>query len=147
MKTHHPSHRRPKKEAVFPVAVLSGTVFSVLLGMLLLALSCIPILSLSDPLRFAPVFALISLFVSSAVGAYVAARLHGKSGLACGVLSTLAFILILALTACLLSLKIRTTLFFICAPCLLLISAVAGIKGVSVSEPKAYHHKHAKRKI
>ena len=141
MKKHRPSHRRPKKEAGFPAAVLSGTVFSVLLGALLLTLSCIPVLSLSDPLRFTPVFALASLFVSASAGAYFAARLHGKSGLACGVLSSLAFLLILALTACALSLKIRTPLFFVCAPCLLLTSAVAGIKGVSASEPKMPKHK------
>ena len=140
----HPVRGQMKKELGFPTAILAGALVSVLLGMLLLALSCIPVLAFSDPLRFAPVFALASLFISTAVGAHTAAKLHGKSGLACGVLSALALILILITVACILSLKIRVTLFTVCAPALLLTAAVAGISGVSEKAPKVHKHKHAK---
>ena len=147
MKKRPISRRQPKKETGFLISVLAGTAFSILIGMLLLALSCIPALSLADPLRFAPAFALASLFVSAAAGAYFAARLHGKSGLACGALSSLALILGIVATACALSLKIRVSLFMICTPILLVVSAVAGVCGVSEKEPKSYRHKHAKRKF
>ena len=140
----HPVRGQSKKTFGFPTAILAGALVSVLLGMVLLALSCIPILALSDPLRFAPVFALASLFISAAVGAHIAAKLHGKSGLACGVLSALVLILVLVLIACILSLKIRMTLFTICAPALLLTAAVAGISGVSEKAPKVHKHKHVK---
>ena len=139
----HPVRGQTKREIGFPAAVLAGALISVLLGMLLLALSCIPVLSLSDPLRFVPVFALASLFIANAVGARTAAKLHGKSGLACGMLSALALILILVTVACILSLKIRTMLFVICAPALLLVAAVAGISGVSEKKSK-HKHKYAK---
>ncbi|MBR6744057.1 MAG: hypothetical protein IKM00_02425 [Clostridia bacterium] len=116
MKKHPTARRQTKKETAFPIAVLAGAVFSLVLGMALLALSCIPALSLADPLRFAPVFAIACLFVSAAAGAYFAARLHGKSGLACGVLSSLLLILAAVAMAGLFSLRIRTSLFMICAP-------------------------------
>ena len=141
MKKHRPAHRRAKKEIGFPAAVFSGAAFSVALGMALLALSCIPALSLSDPLRFVPIFSLVCLFVSAAAGAYLAARMHGKSGLVCGLLSSLALIMILVVIACILSLKIKTSLFFICVPAILLVSAIAGVCGVSASEPKMPKHK------
>ena len=141
MKKHHPARRKPKKALGFSAAVLSGAAFSTVLGMVLLALACIPALSLSDPLRFVPVFALVCLFVSAAAGAHLSARLHGKNGLLCGLLSSRALILILVVTACVLSLKIKTSLFLICAPALLLISAIAGVCGVSASEPKMPKHK------
>ena len=140
----HPVRGQSKKSVGFLTAILAGALVSVLLGMILLALSCIPVLLLSDPLRFAPVFALASLFISTAVGARTAAKLHGKSGLACGVLSALVLILLLVMIACVLSLKIRMTLFTICAPALLLTSAVTGISGVSEKAPKVHKHKHGK---
>ena len=141
MKKHHPAHRKPKRAFGFSAAVLSGAAFSTALGMALLALACIPALSLSDPLRFVPVFALVCLFVSAAAGAHLSARLHGKSGLLCGLISALALILILVVFACVLSLKIKTSLFLICAPALLFVSAIAGVCGVSASEPKMPRHK------
>ena len=144
MKKHPTARRGQKKEIGFPLSVLAGTVFSLLLGMALLALSCIPALSLADPLRFAPFFALACLFVSAAAGAYFAARLHGKSGLACGVLSALLLILAAVAMAGLFSLKIRVSLFMICAPALLIVSAVAGVCGVSEREPKVHRHKPVK---
>ncbi len=147
MKKHPTARHAPKKETGFLISVFSGAAFSMLLGMLLLALSCIPALSLADPLRFAPVFALASLFVSAAAGSYFAARLHGKSGLACGVLSALILILGIVAAACAFSLKIRVSLFMICAPILLIVAAVAGVCGVSEHQPKAYRHKHAKIKM
>ena len=126
----HPVRGQSKKSVGFLTAILAGALVSVLLGMILLALSCIPVLLLSDPLRFAPVFALASLFISTAVGARTAAKLHGKSGLACGVLSSLILIMALVALGFLFSLQIKPTLFIICAPSLLFISAIAGICGV-----------------
>ena len=144
MKKHPPARRAQKKELGFPISVLLGAVCSLFCGTALLALSCIPLLALPDPLRFAPVFALVCLFVSVAVGANFAARLHGKSGLACGVLCALALILTLVALACVLSLKIRTSLFMICAPALLLTAAISGICGVSEKAPKVRKHKPVK---
>lgn len=146
MKKHFPSHRtqKQKKETGFLRAVLTGAAFSLILGMALLALCCIPALALPDPLRFAPVFALVCLFVSVTAGAYLAAKLHGKSGLACGLLCALAFIGVTVAITFILSLKIRVPLFFICVPVLLLMSAIAGICGVSSSAPKMHKHKAAK---
>ena len=140
----HPVRGQSKKAVGFPTAILAGALVSLLLGMLLLALSCIPVLALSDPLRFAPAFALASLFIATAVGAHIAAKLHGKSGLACGVLSALLLILLLVTIACILSLKIRMTLFTVCAPALLLTAAVSGIRGVSEKAPKVHKHKRVK---
>ena len=141
MKKHPVSRPSSKKEKGFFVSVLVGAVCSIALGMILLALSCIPALAMEDPLRYAPVFALISLFVSDIVGARVAARLHGKSGLACGMLSSLALILTAVALCFVFSLQIRTPLFMICAPALLLAAAVSGIGGVSHREPKSKKHK------
>ena len=142
MKKHIPVRRQPKKAMGLIPSVFAGALLSVLLGMLLLVISCFPALALSDPLRFAPVFAIASLFVATAVGAYTAAKLHGKSGLACGVLSTLVLILAIVSAACAFSLKIRFSLFMICAPILLIVSAISGISGVSEKEMKPHRHKH-----
>ncbi len=124
------SRSRSKKEKSFIFSVFSGTVLSLLLGMALLAIFSIPLLKLEDPLRFVPVFALIALFVSAAAGAHFSARFHGKSGLACGVLSSLLMIMVLVGLGFLFSLQIKPTLFMICAPSLLVVSAIAGICGV-----------------
>lgn len=144
MKKRFPSHPAPKKETGFLRAVLTGAACSLALGLILLMLSCIPALALPDPLRFAPVFALVCLFVSTAAGAYLAAKLHGKSGLACGLLSSLAFVGVIVSLTFILSLKIRVSLFFICAPLLLITSAVAGVCGVSSPAPKKHKHKPMK---
>ena len=141
MKKHFHSRSPQKKEVGFLTAVLIGTAFSLALGMILLALLCIPALALSDPLRFAPAFALSALFISAAAGAFLSAKLHGKSGLACGILTALMLIICLVALCFIFSLKIRTTLFFICAPVLLLVSAFAGLRGVSAPSPKMRHHK------
>lgn len=130
MKKHRISRSKPKKEKNFIFSVFFGAFFSLLLGMILLSVFSIPLLKLEDPLRFAPVFALIALFVSAAIGAHLSARFHGKSGLACGVLSSLVMIMILVGLGFLFSLQIKPTLFIICAPSLLVISAIAGICGV-----------------
>ena len=130
MKKHRYSHSRPKKEKGFLFSVLFGACFSFLLGMLLLALFSVPVLKLPDPLRFAPVFAISALFISAIVGANLAARFHGKSGLACGVLSSLTLIVILVGLGFVFSLQIKPSLFIICAPSLLVVSAVSGICGV-----------------
>ncbi|MBE6665678.1 MAG: TIGR04086 family membrane protein [Ruminococcaceae bacterium] len=130
MKKHRYSRSQPKKEKSFLFSVCFGAFFSLFLGILLLALFSLPSLKLEDPLRFAPIFALISLFVSSAIGAHLSARFHGKSGLACGVLSSLLLIILLVGLGFLFSLQIKPTLFTICAPSMLIISAIAGICGV-----------------
>ncbi len=131
---------QPKKEKSFFVSVFIGAVISLVCGILLLMLSCVPMLSLEDPNRFAPVFGLAALFISAIVGGYLSARTHRKSGLACGALSALLLISVLVLLAFALELKIRTSLFIICAPSLVVCSAIAGICGVgSESSPKPKH--------
>ena len=146
MKKHFHSRSPQKKEVGFLTAVLIGTAFSLALGMILLALLCIPALALSDPLRFAPAFALSALFISAAAGAFLSAKLHGKSGLACGILTALMLIICLVALCFIFSLKIRTTLFFICAPALLLISAFFGLRGISEKAPKLHKHKPVKHR-
>ena len=141
MKKHFHSRSPQKKETGFLAAVLIGTAFSLVLGMILLALLCIPALALADPLRFAPAFAISALFISAAAGAFLSAKLHGKSGLACGILTALMLIICLVALCFIFSLKIRASLFFICAPALLLVSAFAGLRGVSAPSPKMRHHK------
>lgn len=130
MKKHRYSRSKPKKEKSFLFSVCFGAFFSLALGVVLLTLFSLPALKLEDPTRFVPVFALISLFVSAAVGAHLSARFHGKSGLACGILSSLLLIVILVGLGFLFSLQIKPTLFTICAPSILVISAIAGICGV-----------------
>ena len=130
MKKHRHSRSKPRKEKGFLFSVCFGAFFSLFFGILLLVIFTVPALKLEDPLRFAPFFALISLFVSAAVGAHLSARFHGKSGLACGVLSSLLLITILVGLGFLFSLQIKPTLFIICAPSLLVVSAIAGICGV-----------------
>ncbi|MBR7161671.1 MAG: TIGR04086 family membrane protein [Clostridia bacterium] len=131
MKKHRYSRSRTKKEKSFIVSVFSGALCSLLFGVLLTALFALPALKLEDPLRFAPVFGLASLFISAAVGAHLSARLHGKSGLACGMLSSLLLILVLVGLSFVFSVQIKPSLFSICAPSLLLLSAVSGILGVT----------------
>ena len=130
MKKHHYSRSKPKTEKSFLFSVLFGAFFSLILGMLLLALLTVPALMLEDPLRFAPIFSLVALFISAIIGAHISARLHGKSGLACGMLSSLVMIMVLVALGFIFSLQIKTSLFMICAPSLLIISAIAGICGV-----------------
>ena len=141
MKKHFHSRSPQKKETGFLAAVLIGTAFSLVLGMILLALLCIPALALADPLRFAPAFAISALFISAVAGAFLTAKLHGKSGLACGILTALTLVICLVALCFIFSLKIRASLFFICAPALLLVSAFAGLRGVSAPSPKTRHHK------
>lgn len=130
MKKRRISRSKSRKEKSFLFSVFFGAAFSLILGMALLTLFAIPTLKLEDPLRFVPIFGLISLFVSSAIGAHISARLHGKSGLACGVLSSLTMIMALVALGFIFSLQINSTLFIICAPSMLIISAIAGICGV-----------------
>ena len=141
MKKHFRSRSPQKKETGFLTAVLTGAAFSLILGMILLALCCIPALALADPLRFAPAFAISALFISAAAGAFLTAKLHGNSGLACGILTALTLVICLVALCFIFSLKIRASLFFICAPALLLVSAFAGLRGVSAPSPKMRHHK------
>lgn len=130
MKKHHYSRSKPKTEKSFLFSVLFGALFSLILGMLLLALFTVPALMLEDPLRFAPIFSLVALFISAIIGAHISARLHGKSGLACGMLSSLVMIMVLVALGFIFSLQIKTSLFMICAPSLIIVSAIAGICGV-----------------
>lgn len=130
MKKHRYSRSKQKAEKSFLFSVFFGSACSLLLGIILLVLSSFPLLILEDPLRFTPIFSLISLFISASVGAYISARLHRKSGLACGMLSSLVMIMALVALGFIFSLQIKTSLFMICAPSLLIISAIAGICGV-----------------
>jgi len=141
MKKHPISRRQPKTELGFLPSVLAGALCSLLLGMLLLTLLSILALLLEDPLRYAPVLALSCLFIATAAGAHLAARLHGKSGLACGLLSSLGMIVCTVALDFALALQIRTSLFLICAPALLAVAAVAGLKGVSRRESKPKRRK------
>ena len=130
MKKHRFSHPKPKKGKSFLFSIFFGASVSIFSGIFLLLIFTVPMLKMEDPLKFVPIFALISLFVSSSIGAHISARLHGKSGLACGVLSSLAVILTLTCLGFFFSIQINPSLFIICAPSMLVLSAIAGICGV-----------------
>ena len=132
---------QPKKEKNFLVSVLIGTAVSLLTGMLLLALSCFPALMMEDPLRFAPAFAIVSLFVSTIFGSHISARTYGKNGLACGALSALLVIAVLVVGAFIFEWKIKTVLFAVCAPALLICAMIAGICGIGTEKTKKPRHK------
>ena len=132
---------QPKKERSFFVSILIGTVVSLCTGMLLLALSCFPALMMEDPARFAPAFSIVSLFVSTAVGSYLSARTYGKNGLACGAVSALLVIAVLVIGSLILEWKIKTVLFAVCAPALLICAMIAGICGIGTEKTKKPRHK------
>jgi putative membrane protein (TIGR04086 family) len=130
------------KEKSFFVSVFLGTLISLIIGILLLVVSCFAGLSTEDPERLAPIFALVSLFITALLGGYIAARTHKENGLFCGALSGILLIGILVLLVFAFSLSIRISLFGICAPAIIVSSAVAGVCGVSAGKkPKNIHKK------
>ena len=134
------SFKEYKKEKNFFVSVFLGSILAMILGLVLLLLSAFPALLLEDPMRYAPVFAIASLFIATTVGGYLAGRTHRKSGLACGALSAIFTVAILIIFAFAFGLKIRTELFIICVPALIILSAIAGICGSSTERtPKPKH--------
>ncbi len=131
------------KEKSFFVSVFLGTVISLALGLLLLVLSCFAGLSMEDPEKFTPVFSLISLFITALSGGYIAARTHRENGFFCGALSGVFLIGILVLLVFIFSLSIKISLFLICAPAVIVSSAVSGVCGVSAGTTQK--HKRSKK--
>ncbi len=118
----------------FFVSVFLGTLFSLLIGIFLLMIFCLAGLSLEDPDRLVPIFSLVALFVSAFFAGYLSARLHRETGFLCGALSGVFLIGILVLLAFACSFSIQISLFFICAPFAVVISAIAGVGGVRKRE-------------
>ena len=118
------------KEKSFFVSVFLGTVISLALGLLLLVLSCFAGLS-------------ISLFITALSGGYIAARTHRENGFFCGALSGVFLIGILVLLVFIFSLSIKISLFLICAPAVIVSSAVSGVCGVSAGTTQK--HKRSKK--
>ena len=133
--------KQAKKEKSFFVSVLLGSISTLFSGMMLLFISAFLALLLDDPLRYAPVFAIFSLFIAVIIGAYSAAHIHRKNGLACGALSSLFTIGALVIFAFAFGLKIQTTLFAICAPTLIICASIAGVCGVSTEHTAKPKHK------
>lgn len=142
MKKHRTFKERStaKTEKSFLFCILLGMFFALLSGVILLAISCFPAMMMEDPTRFAPAFAIVSLFLATIFGAYLASRLHRKNGFACGAVTALLVIASLVLLSFAFSMKIHTVLFAICAPALVICSMIAGITAVSTeSTPKTKH--------
>ena len=99
MKKHRTFKERStaKTEKSFLFCILLGMFFALLSGVILLAISCFPALMMEDPTRFAPAFAIVSLFLATIFGAYLASRLHRKNGFACGAVTALLVIASLVL--------------------------------------------------
>ena len=136
MKKKHPFQKRNtegRKKSFF-TSVLTGSVISLLSGIALLAVFSFPALAMEDPLRFAPVFGITALFLSVIIGSYISARVHGKNGLACGALSALLTVAALIVLTFAMKFSIRTELFLICAPALIISACIAGVCGVSTEE-------------
>ena len=130
------------KEKSFFVSVFLGTLLSLVIGLLLLVISCFAGLSMEDPEKLAPVFALISLFITALLGGYIAARTHKENGFFCGALSGILLVGILVLLVFAFSLSIKISLLLICAPAVIVSSAVAGVCGVSAGKkPRSVHKK------
>ncbi len=140
-KTTVKNRTQPKKEKSFFVSVFLGTLFALLIGFLLLILSCFAGLSMEDPDQFTPIFSLVSLFITALSSGYIAARTHRENGLFCGALSGIFLIGILVLLVFAFSLSIKISLFFICAPAIIVSAALAGVCGVSAGTGKKTKHK------
>lgn len=133
--------KQAKKEKSFFVSVFLGSMITFVSGITLLFISAFPALLLDDPFRYAPVFAIVSLFIAVIIGGYSAAHIHRKSGLACGALSSLFTIGALVIFAFAFGLKIQTMLFAICAPTLIIFASIAGVCGVSTERTAKPKHK------
>ncbi len=143
MKKAHATQERshPKKEKSFLISVSIGLIVTLLSGTVLLVLSCFPALMLEDPLRFAPAFAIASLFLSTILGSYLSSHIYGKNGLACGAVCAFLIVLFIVALTLILEWPIRTTIFSICAPALFICAMIAGICGVSAERTKKPRHK------
>lgn len=129
-------HAGEKKEKSFFVSVFTSTLISLAVGLVLLVASCFLGLSLDDPDKFTPPLALGSLFITALLAGYFSARSHKKSGLLCGAVSGILLTGILVLLAFAFGLSIRLSLFAICAPAIIIFSAIAGICGVGAGTAK-----------
>lgn len=125
----------PKKEKSFFVSVFLSTAIALGIGLSLLVVICFAGLSMKDPAHYTPMLAVAALFVTALAAGYFSARGHGKNGLACGALSGLLLVGVLVLLAFAFEMSIHISLFAICAPAVIICSALAGIVGVG-AEPK-----------
>lgn len=132
---------QPKKEKSFFVSVFLGTLVSLAIGLILLVISCFAGLSMENPDQFTPIFALVSLFATALFGGYLSARAHRENGLFCGALSGILLVGILVLLVFAFSFSIKISLFLICAPAVIVCSAVAGVCGVNSGMNKKPKHK------
>jgi putative membrane protein (TIGR04086 family) len=114
------------KERSLAVCIPLGVSASLLSGLLLLAVSAAVCLKAKDPDPITTPLALCSLFFGAMTGGHVCARLHGKNRGFCGALSGLFFVALLILIAFATGSALRPALFGICAPCTVLLSAIAG---------------------
>ncbi|MBQ9748686.1 MAG: TIGR04086 family membrane protein [Clostridia bacterium] len=138
--SHRPAHTArsireashgKKKRRQLPVAVCIGTLTGLTAGLLFLVLFTALGLTIQDPDRITPPLAIVALLACALICGYVSARLHGKSGFLCGILSGLMLLGILILTIFACRCVIRITLFAVCAPAVLVCAAVAGVCAVS----------------
>ncbi len=130
-----------KNEKSFFVSVFLGTVISLVIGIVLLVVTCFLGLSMKDPDKYTPMLALAALFITALVSGYLAARAHRKSGLACGALSGILLIGILVLLAFAFGFGIHISLFAICAPAIVICSMLSGVVGVGADTPPRKKHK------
>ncbi len=113
------------------VCIPLGALCALIFGILLLALFTVIGLRMRDPDPITPPLALTALFLCALLGGYTAARLHGRSGLLCGAATALLFVAILVLLVFARGGAIKLSLFVICAPASIVLSAVAGVCAVS----------------
>lgn len=131
---------RQKNEKSFFVSVFLGTVISLVIGLILLVVTCFLGLSMKDPDKYTPMLSLASLFITALISGYLAARTHRKSGLACGALSGILLVGILVLLAFAFGYGIHISLFAICAPAVIVCSTLSGVVGVGADvQPKKKH--------
>lgn len=128
--------KKNKQNGNLPSAVLKGVTAAIISGTLIILIFAFLSLRFDDPISMAPIFGVSTLLLSSLIGGYIGARSLGEKGFFCGIMTGLAFILILALAALLSGSVIKTPMFSMIAPISVLISSLGGMIGAGKKKPR-----------
>lgn len=129
-----------KSQKSYIKCVLIGTLIGIAVGAVLLFLLAAAGLSLDDPRKYAPIFALASLFAASYISGIAGAKLYGGRRSRAGLLSGLLFILAVVLVTFAVGAKLNLLLLAICVPVAVILSLLGDITGAG--SPAAKRHKH-----
>ena len=130
-------------QGLLPCALL-GLAVSAAFSAAIAAVCALFALSMQDPGKLTPTFALASLFIAALAGGFASARKKGGSVLPCGVLTAALFLALISVLALIFSLKMNISLFALRALGVLLCSVLGANAGAGTGG-KRKKRKHRNR--